>query len=211
MQKQDCSIHQLAANRANAEKSTGPRTEAGKEASSRNATRHALAGHQFALRYDESEEEYQHVLQDLIDQHRPANTTEDILVLKIAQAYWLGQRAIRIGSSDMGDLKQMALMMRYQGLHDRAFQSSLKQLRELQKARIEEDRQNSNSAQLMKAVTLNTKLVRFELLRAKHESLIARQQLDDASEELNRQIADLTAGMNIDEDVEQDLLDDLAA
>ena len=33
---------QIAANRANAQLSTGPRTDAGKSAASRNATRHAL-------------------------------------------------------------------------------------------------------------------------------------------------------------------------
>jgi hypothetical protein len=38
------SAEKFAANRSNAQRSTGPKTEAGKKAASRNATRHGLTG-----------------------------------------------------------------------------------------------------------------------------------------------------------------------
>jgi hypothetical protein len=46
---------QLAANRANALKSTGPRTEAGKARSSRNAVRHAMLARSVLLRCESAE------------------------------------------------------------------------------------------------------------------------------------------------------------
>jgi hypothetical protein len=49
---------QIAANRENAKKSTGPQTEAGRQASSHNAVRHGLSGHAFALLDWESAEDF---------------------------------------------------------------------------------------------------------------------------------------------------------
>jgi hypothetical protein len=190
--KQNCSDAQRAANQANAEKSTGPRTEQGKQTSRRNATRHALTGNEFTILHDENEHDYQQVLQDLKNEHQPVSLTEDILVLKLAQAYWLGQRAIRRASADMDNLKQLALMMRYQAMHDRAFQSTLKQLLQYQQLRQSEERGEHLVEAATKSIDLDAKIVRLHMLRARHDAYVARQDDLDFRRQLNREIADLT-------------------
>ena len=82
----------LAANRANAAKSTGPRTTAGIEKTRYNATRHGLSGKQVVIQ-GEDPAAYEALLQGLKDSYRPANTAEAILVEEIAQTFWRLQRA----------------------------------------------------------------------------------------------------------------------
>ncbi|HZS55793.1 MAG TPA: hypothetical protein VFA65_15440, partial [Bryobacteraceae bacterium] len=56
---------QLAANRENAQHSTGPASETGKAASSKNAVRHGLAGHAFVLLEWEHAEDFDRLQQAL--------------------------------------------------------------------------------------------------------------------------------------------------
>jgi hypothetical protein len=73
----------------------------------------------------------------LLDEHQPANPTEQILVQEIARSYWLTQRAIRFQNqcftSEGVDEKRLALFLRYQTTHDRAFQKALNTLIRLKK------------------------------------------------------------------------------
>ena len=82
---------QIRANRANAKKSTGPRTINGKGVSSRNATKHGLfSKHLFA---DAEEQEAFQVLWDnLRDDLRPAGPIEEGLVERIAINMWRQRR-----------------------------------------------------------------------------------------------------------------------
>src|SRR3712207_6685215 len=82
----------IAANRANARKSTGPKTPAGKAAARTNATRHGLAGKQVVIN-GEDPLAYEALRQDLIRAYQPASAAEDILVEEIAQSFWRLQRA----------------------------------------------------------------------------------------------------------------------
>ena len=90
----------IAANRANAKKSTGPRTAAGKAASSRNNTRHGLTAKLFLLD-TEDPAQYEALRSDLIDSYRPANAAELMLVEEIAQNFWRLQRARHIEADNM--------------------------------------------------------------------------------------------------------------
>ena len=90
----------IAANRANAKKSTGPRTEAGKAASSRNNTRHGLTAKQLLLD-TEDPAQYEALRKDLIESYRPANGAELMLVEEIAQNFWRLQRARNIEAENM--------------------------------------------------------------------------------------------------------------
>ena len=87
-------------NKANAQHSTGPRTEAGKSASKYNATRHGLTGKRLVLE-SENPAEYEALRQDLIESYQPANATELMLVEEIAQNFWRLQRARNIEAENM--------------------------------------------------------------------------------------------------------------
>ena len=78
---------QINANRENAKKSTGPRTAAGKEASSRNGLKHGLSGDKHILP-GENPEEFLLLLKDLYDNLRPVGLGEEKLALRIAADQW---------------------------------------------------------------------------------------------------------------------------
>ncbi|HYE19783.1 MAG TPA: hypothetical protein VEA69_15135 [Tepidisphaeraceae bacterium] len=80
-----CSEKKLAANRANARKSTGPRTPAGKLASARNATRHALAARvDPAYLHPDDRALYATLLGALTAEHDPRTPTATLLVTRLA-------------------------------------------------------------------------------------------------------------------------------
>ena len=86
---------QIAANQANAQLSTGPKTEEGKAASSKNHLSHGLTyrGGTFVLLPWEDGEEFNNLVIDLKCEYTPKNRTEMILVERMAQHHWLRNRA----------------------------------------------------------------------------------------------------------------------
>ena len=76
-----------AINRANAQHSTGPRTDAGKQASSQNALRHGLTA-QTAVLPTEDPEAYQRHCRKFFDDYQPATATETELVQELADTSW---------------------------------------------------------------------------------------------------------------------------
>lgn len=89
---------QIIANRGNADKSTGPVTPSGKAIASRNALKHGLLAKEIVINAGEgaeSQEEFDAVLLDLKDQLDPQGALEEMLVEKIAAAYWRLRRAHR--------------------------------------------------------------------------------------------------------------------
>jgi hypothetical protein len=125
-------------NRANSQNSTGPRTPEGKLASSRNSFKHGLASAQLIIP-GEDPAAFDALLTDLLAEHQPANPTEQLLVLEMAQSYWLTQRAIRFQNQCFApegvNEKRLALFLRYQTTHDRAFHKALNTLIRLKKDR----------------------------------------------------------------------------
>ena len=123
-------------NRANAQLSTGPRTPTGKCTSSRNALKHGLAAGTLIIP-GEDPAAFESLLESLLTEHQPANTTEELLVHQMAQSFWLGQRALRFQNdcfTENGvDEKRLALFLRYQTTHERAFHKALSALLRLQK------------------------------------------------------------------------------
>jgi hypothetical protein len=89
---------QLAANRRNAQKSTGPRTAKGKAVSSRNATTHGLYSGDIIIKspyLKESRKEYNRLLADLFDELQPTTMFQVCLVHKIASCLWRLRRVTR--------------------------------------------------------------------------------------------------------------------
>jgi len=92
------SRQQLAANRRNAKKSSGPRTAAGRQTVSRNAVKHGLAG-RFALLSHEDPAVHEAFGREFIDQFAPANAAELNLVQAIANDLWRLDRTIHLENS----------------------------------------------------------------------------------------------------------------
>jgi hypothetical protein len=76
----------LAANRANAQLSTGPRTPEGKARSAANAVKHGFAGATFAVIRPEDMREVDNLKADAVSVYRPANAQEMAAVERIALA-----------------------------------------------------------------------------------------------------------------------------
>ena len=85
---------QIAANRLNAQRSTGPRTPQGKAMMRRNPLRHGLSAASVVLFY-ESEAEFEQFRQDLASDFRPQGAEECALVEQIAILRWRLRRASR--------------------------------------------------------------------------------------------------------------------
>lgn len=129
---------QILANQANAKLSTGPATEEGKARSARNNFRHGLASGQLIVA-GEDPAAFEALAEALFNEHQPATTTEENLVLSMAQHFWLGQRAIRLQNEAFaagGSVSQLSLLLRYQTSNQRAYNRCLADLFKLRTDRI---------------------------------------------------------------------------
>jgi hypothetical protein len=132
------STAQILANQQNCQLSTGPVSETGKAAVSLNALSHGLSGSRFILLASENRDEYEALATALQAEHNPTTATELILVEALAQHHWLARRALALQQlcfdPETGictDEKQLAVYLRYQTTHQRAFQKSLNDLLKL--------------------------------------------------------------------------------
>lgn len=95
---------QLAANRRNAQRSTGPRTAAGKAVSRWNALKHGVLAQAIippALEPHESREAFDQLLETLRQELSPATALEELLVERIATSYWRLGRVLRAESGQI--------------------------------------------------------------------------------------------------------------
>ncbi len=149
-------------NRANAQHSTGPRTPSGKLASSRNSLKHGLASGELIIP-GEDRAAFDALLNDVLEEHRPANPTEDLLINEMAQAYWLVQRAIHFQNqcfTESGvDEKRLSLFLRYQTTHDRRFHKALDTLIRMKQNRARQQAATGFVRQSTASVPQNTAFV----------------------------------------------------
>ena len=89
------SLKQIEANRRNAQNSTGPRTEAGKERSSRNAVRHGLTA-ETVIEPLEDAEDYQAFEEAVAAGFDAETAVERELILRLASLLWRLRRATSI-------------------------------------------------------------------------------------------------------------------
>ncbi|KAA3635451.1 MAG: hypothetical protein DWP97_04765 [Calditrichaeota bacterium] len=93
---------QLVANRANALKSTGPKSKKGKETASQNAVVHGLYSERLILQskyLQEDKQEFEGLHESLREELRPVGVTQDYLVHKIASIFWRMRRVIAAETS----------------------------------------------------------------------------------------------------------------
>jgi hypothetical protein len=216
---------QVRANQANAQHSTGPTSDTGKAASSKNHFTHGLTGHSFTVLDFEDQDEFDSVLCGLRFEHQPATMTEAILVEKMAQSYWLSKRALylqahrafgaRCARSNEDQCatdpeltldeqqKQLALLIRYQTTHDRAFHRSLNDLLKLraekrkiqigfesqERQRNEESRKAAQESRREAAEKRKQELHKWDLLHA--EAKVTHQQVLTSNLELDRTLAEI--------------------
>jgi hypothetical protein len=142
-------------NRANAQKSSGPKTEQGKAVSSQNSFKHGLYSKAIVIP-GEDPAKFEALRADLGAEHRPVGVTEEMLVDELAQHYWRMKRFRSLdaqmyrskGPQENGgsaldtaslvqciDLGLFTSIQRALNSAERSFYKALNTLRELQKAR----------------------------------------------------------------------------
>jgi hypothetical protein len=85
----------LDANRENAQKSTGPNTETGKEASSANSVKHGLLADGLVFESEKQEEQFAEFMNQLTHDLMPDGALQSIMVEEIAVCYWKLGLALR--------------------------------------------------------------------------------------------------------------------
>jgi hypothetical protein len=167
---------QIAANRHNAQLSSGPKSTEGKAKICLNAFRHGLAG-AFMILDGEVREDFDELYEGLRAEHQPESPTEILLVESMAQHYWLKQRALRLQAQCFdGDEKTLGLYLRYQTTHERAFYKALNTLVKLRadkrKAEIgfvsQQNRERERAEQARQQTELNEARVRLANAKAQH-------------------------------------------
>jgi hypothetical protein len=136
---------QRRANRANAQKSTGPTSPEGKAKSCLNHLSHGLTSNLEHLIPGEDVDDLKAMVNDLMNEHLPATPTEQILVEKMAQSQWTCMRSFRLENllfvtqrvrGDHFSIPgQISLLLRYQAAADRSFHKAHAELVKAQKER----------------------------------------------------------------------------
>ncbi|WP_397506102.1 hypothetical protein [Qipengyuania sp. R86523] len=81
------SERQAAANRRNAQLSTGPRTPEGRAISSRNSHQHGVLSQRVTTDVEENEI-YERMLNSLMEEYGPRSKTQILLVERLANLFW---------------------------------------------------------------------------------------------------------------------------
>jgi hypothetical protein len=157
------SMKRVAANRANAAHSTGPRTDAGKQRSSQNALRHGLTATTVVLPSEDPTQYEAHRAQ-FFDEYQPATPTETQLVQELIDTSWRLNRIPLLEAGliaraenppneqaridfDIVDAHRLIAGINLQGARlSRQFQKTVDKLREIQEDRRERERRDLKDA-----------------------------------------------------------------
>jgi hypothetical protein len=144
---------QIAANRRNAQKSTGPKSAETKATVSQNAIRHGLCARFRVLEEVESQEAFDAFLNRLIEDEQPVGQAEIELVVKMAEHTWLAKRALRMQNNCFSlqpktpeqakrgeipasvEIDSLERYTRYHAAQDRAYQRASAEFQKRKKAR----------------------------------------------------------------------------
>ncbi len=99
------SVAQIQANRLNAQKSTGPRTAAGKEQASQNALKHGLLAREAVIQ-GEDPEEFELYREGMLEELAPAGAVETMLAQRVVGLSWRLRRAERLQTAAFAALDE---------------------------------------------------------------------------------------------------------
>ena len=197
----DRAIDRAAINRANAQHSTGPRTEHGKQRSSLNAIRHGLTA-AAAVLPTEDPAAYEAHRRQFLEEYQPATATEIQLVQELVDTAWRLNRIPALEADvlaraanppteqaridfDIVDAHRLIANINLQGSRlSRQFQKTLDKLREIQYERRDRERRDLKDAAAL-----------LELYKHKglpwqpsdHGFVFSKEQVERAAERMIRQ------------------------
>jgi hypothetical protein len=182
-------VSRYLANRANAQHSTGPRTDSGKQRSSKNALTHGLTSRS-PLLATEDPAAYDAHRRGFFDEYSPVTPTETQLTQELADTSW---RLNRIPLLEADLLSQnptpqtLIPMLATLGLHgsrlSRQFQKAVDHLREIQSERAERERRDLKDAAALLELHKH-KGVPWE--PADHGFVFSKDQVEAFSQRLTR-------------------------
>jgi hypothetical protein len=108
---------QIEANRRNARKSTGPRTQGGKDRVSNNAVKHGLLS-QDVLVFGEDRAALRELSERLQEELEPVGELEDMLVDRIVAAYWRLRRVGQVEADIFTSLSSVSNSLGGAFMHD---------------------------------------------------------------------------------------------
>jgi hypothetical protein len=131
----------IAANQRNALKSTGPKTEAGKEVVSRNALKHGLRA-QSVVCTDESSREYEEFAAAMIADLAPADSVENQLAQRIVTCTWRLLRMVNAEATmfDSWRFEEDDALMPSESPYSRRFENSTGEMTALSRYEASLDR-----------------------------------------------------------------------
>jgi hypothetical protein len=136
---------QIAANRANAKRSTGPNTSDGKARSRMNAWKHGLRAEKVVIAGEDAKD-LQAIQRELWEEHQPSPGMESLLVERLAHYAWRMRRAVVFeaalleeGPESLGyaEGNALSMLLRYEMALSNASHRTLQQLLFLQDRRRE--------------------------------------------------------------------------
>jgi hypothetical protein len=136
---------QIDANRANAQSSTGPKTEEGKAASSKNARRHGLLSTSCFYYSDEEQDDYEQLERDLRAECQPETEAENQTFVRYAfntyqliraQRFEAESQEAYIKEANEANFLRMERMTKLTALIERRVDKALAELRKLQRDRF---------------------------------------------------------------------------
>ena len=140
---------QAAANLANAQNSTGPRTDAGKATSSQNALKFGFTA-KTVLLPGEDEAAYRKMCEGMFASFSPDCIPEKELIQLLCDTQWRLQRCGRIEaaimSADVIDFKAADIMSKHEARLKKQYSTTLKEVRDLIETRLKRQEEDMKEA-----------------------------------------------------------------
>ncbi len=202
---------QLDANRANAQHSTGPRTEAGKQAVSQNARKHGLSS-KFIPLSETERPQFEALETSLRAEINPKGALQEIVFRELVAAAWkrdIVHTLLFEASNSTRDLfsdevsDRVRKLQRHKNDQDRAFNRALRQLNELQTTEML--RSTALHALQAQKPSLNpdtfpglanyAKVAKQSRDCAAHNAQLSLQQIESEAEAVRRSVFDYCQNM----------------